>query len=388
MSAPPHTPPFLPYGRQSVNEDDVAAVIDVLRSDWLTTGPAVDRFEADLAARAGTAHACVLNSGTSALHAAYFAAGLGPGDVLVTSPLTFVATANAAHYLGADVRLVDVCPDTGNLDPDLLRDALDDRVRIVAPVDFAGHPADYPALRQVLGSHPALVVADAAHSFGATLNGVPVGQLADLTEISMHPVKPLTSAEGGAVLTNHEDLDRRVRTFRSHGIVRDPETMTRIDGPWSYEMQTLGYNYRLTDLQCALGLSQLRRLDAFIARRQALAARYTEALADLDALILPTEREGARSGWHLYVVLVAGDAQRRRPFFERLRALGLGVQVHYLPVHLHPYWQEHGFREGQFPAAEEFYARSVSLPLYPAMSDEDVESSIARVRQAVREVLA
>lgn len=386
MTAP--ADPFLPYGRQSVDEDDIAAVVAVLRSDWLTTGPAVDRFEEAIAAVAGVPHACVLNSGTSALHAAYFAAGLGPGDVLVTSPLTFVATANAAHYLGAEVRFVDVCADTGNLDPDLLAPALDERVKVVAPVDYAGHPADYPAIRNALGDHPALLVADAAHSFGGALDGVPVGRLADLTEISMHPVKPFTTAEGGAVLTADPTLDGRARTFRTHGITRDRDAMTRVDGPWSYEMHALGYNYRLTDLQSALGLSQIARLGPFIARRRAIARRYSEALADLDALLLPTERPGAESGWHLYAVRVAGDPALRLPFFERLRALGLGVQVHYMPVHLHPYWQQHGCREGQFPVAEDFYARCVSLPIYPAMTDADVDSSIARVRQAVEEVLA
>lgn len=379
--------PFLPYGRQQVDEEDVRAVVEVLRSDWLTTGPTVNRFEEELARECGAAHACVLNSGTSALHGAYAAAGLGCGDVLVTSPLTFVATANAARYLGADVRFVDVTPDTGNLDPTALPDALDDRVRVVAPVDFAGHPADYAAIRTAIGERPIPVVADAAHSFGASLDGVPVGRIADLTAISMHPVKPFTTAEGGAVLCEEQEWDATVRRFRSHGIERDPSLLSRTDGPWSYEMKELGYNYRLTDLQCALGLSQLRRLGSFISRRQAIAARYLAAFSDLDALQLPEVRPGVSHGWHLFPVRVRGDAAKRRPFFDRLRDLGLGVQVHYMPVHLHPWWQAQGLREGMFPTAEDFYRRVVSIPLYPALSHDDVESVILRVRQAVSEIL-
>ena len=377
---------FVPYGRQWIDEDDVQSVVEVLKSDFLTTGPTVRRFEEALERYTGARHAVALNSGTSALHAAYFAAGLEPGDEIVTSPLTFAATANAALFLGARVRFVDVEPDTGNLDPGALPSALTERTRLIVPVDYTGHPADYDPILEFARSHGLRVVADAAHALGARYKGRPVGTLADATELSFHPVKPVTTAEGGAVLTDDPGLAERAATFRSHGIVRDPERMHDNEGPWYYEVQHLGYNYRLTDLQSALGLSQMRKLDAFIARRRAIAARYLQALNDLPQLQLPTVRPDVEPGWHLFVVRVS-EANRRRAFFERLRELGLGVQVHYIPVHWHPVYRELGFKRGQFPQAEEFYRRAVSLPIFPRMSDADVDSVIERVRRAVREVL-
>ncbi|NDD28255.1 MAG: UDP-4-amino-4,6-dideoxy-N-acetyl-beta-L-altrosamine transaminase [Proteobacteria bacterium] len=377
---------FLPYGRQSIDESDIEAVVAVLRSDFLTQGPGVDRFENALAQHAGARHAIAVNSGTAALHAAYFAAGLGPGDEIITSPLTFVATANAARYLGASVRLVDVEPDTGNLDPRLVATAITPQTRLIVPVDYAGHPADYDAINALAGQHGLTVVADAAHSLGASVGGRAVGTLAQLTEVSFHPVKPLTTGEGGAVLTDDPALAARAARFRTHGITKDPAHLRCNEGPWYYEMQDLGLNYRLTDLQCALGFSQLGRLDAFIARRRAIAHRYSEAFSAIDALQVPVVRPHVEPGWHLYVLRVR-DASRRRAFFERLRDLGLGVQVHYIPVHYQPYYEQLGFRRGQYPVAEDWYARAVSIPIYPTMSDGDVESVIERVRQAVREIL-
>ncbi|ADR37617.1 UDP-4-keto-6-deoxy-N-acetylglucosamine 4-aminotransferase [Oceanithermus profundus DSM 14977] len=377
---------FVPYGRQWIDEDDIQSVVEVLRSDFLTTGPMVRRFEEALERYTGSRHAVALNSGTSALHAAYFAAGLRPGDEIVTTPLTFAATANAALYLGAQVRFVDVEPDTGNLDPAALPQAVGERTRLIVPVDYTGHPADYDAITRVARTHGLRVVADAAHSLGAYYKGRPVGTLADATELSFHPVKPVTTAEGGAVLTDDPVLAERAATFRSHGIVRDPARMQQAEGPWYYEVQQLGYNYRLTDVQSALGLSQLRKLDAFIARRRAIAERYFENLRDLPQLQLPAVRPDVKPGWHLFVVRVV-EPKRRRAFFERLRDLGLGVQVHYIPVHWHPIYQELGFKRGQFPRAEDYYARAVSLPIFPKMSDADVDSVIERVRRAVREVL-
>jgi len=377
---------FVPYGRQWIDEDDIQSVVEVLRSDFLTTGPMVRRFEEGLERYTGARHAVALNSGTSALHAAYFAAGLRPGDEIVTTPLTFAATANAALYLGAQVRFVDVEPDTGNLDPAALPQALSERTRLIVPVDYTGHPSDYDAIVKVARTHGLRVVADAAHSLGARYKGRPVGTLADATELSFHPVKPVTTAEGGAVLTNDPALAERVGAFRSHGIVRDPARMHQDEGPWYYEVQHLGYNYRLTDVQSALGLSQLQKLDAFIARRRAIAKRYFENLRDLPQLLLPTVRPDVEPGWHLFVVRVV-EPERRRVFFERLRELGLGVQVHYVPVHWHPIYRELGFKRGQFPQAEDFYARAVSLPIFPKMSDADVDSVIERVRRAAFEVL-
>lgn len=379
---------FLPYGRQWVDEEDIEAVTAILRSDFLTTGPAVDKFEAELSRVTGAGNAVALNSGTSALHAMYFAAGLQPGDEIITTPLTFAATANAALYLGATVKFVDVEPDTGNLDAALIREATNERTKLIVPVDFAGHPADYDSLNEVANAAGATVVADAAHSLGATYQGRPVGTLAAATEISFHPVKPVTTAEGGAVLTDDPKLAARARLFRTHGITRDAAELTAPDeGPWWYEQHHLGFNYRLTDVQAALGTSQISKLGRFIKRRQEIAKQYSAALSDVPQLLLPTERAGVESGWHLYVVRVTGEPGRRRTFFERLRELGLGVQVHYIPVYYHPYYQGLGFKRGSCPVAEDFYARAVSLPIYPQMSDDDISSSIDRVKRAVKETL-
>lgn len=380
--------PFLPYGRQWIDDSDLDAVAEVLRSDFLTTGPWVERFETSMKKATGTAHAAVLNSGTSALHAAYAAVGLGSGKTLLTSPLTFAATANAARYLGADVRFADVDSTTGNLDPNCVAAALaTGPVDLLVAVDFAGQPADYDALRPLADARGIPLISDAAHSLGASLHGRPVGTLADLTALSLHPVKPVTSAEGGAVVGQSRDLVDRVRRFRSHGIVRESAELRRPDGPWSYEMVGLGFNYRLTDLQCALGWSQMHRLQGFLARRRWIAQRYLEAFADLPQLRCPVEPPGVVSGWHLFVVRVQGEAARRRPFFEALRAEGLGVQVHYLPVYRHPYYEDLGFRQGLCPVAEDFYARAVTLPLFPKMSDADVDRVIEVVHRVAKAVL-
>ncbi len=373
-------PELLPYGRQWVDDDDIAAVVGVLRSDYLTTGPAVEGFEAALTGATGAAHAVAVNSGTSALHAMYFAAGIGPGDEIVTSPLTFAATANAALYLGATVRFVDVEPDTGNLDPDLVEAAITDRTKAIVAIDFAGHPADYDRLRVVADRHGLRLLADAAHSLGATYKGRPVGTLADASELSFHPVKPITTAEGGAVVTDDAELAARARRFRTHGITKDPTEMVHPDeGGWWYEQHDLGFNYRLTDVQAALGTSQMRKLDRFVGRRRAIAAAYDAMLADLDALELPGRRDDAEPGWHLYIVRTR-DPGLRRPLFERLRAQGLGVQVHYLPVYWHPYYQALGYRRGLCPEAERYYGGAISLPIFPAMTDDDIERVVDGLR--------
>ncbi|MHC4217563.1 MAG: UDP-4-amino-4,6-dideoxy-N-acetyl-beta-L-altrosamine transaminase [Planctomycetota bacterium] len=384
-SDPPAGSPqgYLPYGRQWIGEDDIAAVVEVLRSDFVTTGPAVRRFEDALCAYTGARRAVAVSSGTSALHAAYFAAGIGPGDEIVTSPLTFAGTANAALYLGASVRFADVEADTGNLDADRIEEALTDRTRLIVPIDYAGHPADYDGISAIARRRGLKVAADAAHSLGATYHGRPAGTLADLSATSFHPVKPMTTAEGGAVLTDDPDLADRAARFREHGIVRDPGQMQLREGPWWYEMHDLGFNYRLSAIHCALGWSQLRKLDQYLARRRAIAATYTEALAGIDRLQLPAVRDQVQPGWHLYVVRVA-DAVLRRPLVEALHGAGIGVQVHYIPVHYHPYYQKLGYQRGACPIAEDFYARALSLPLFPAMTDDHVQRVIDTCADAVR----
>ena len=377
----------IPYGRQSIDDDDVAAVAEVLRSDFLTTGPAVGAFEAALRDATGARHAAALNSGTSALHAMYFARGIGPGDEIVTAPLTFAATANAALFLGASVRFADVDPRTGLIDPACVEGAVTERTRAIVAIDYAGQPADYDALRPIAQRHGIALLADAAHSLGAADGGRAVGTLADASMLSFHPVKPITTAEGGAVVTDDPEVDDRVRRFRSHGMLYDAARLDRPDeGPWFHEQHDLGFNYRLTDVQAALGRSQLRHLGEFIARRRQVAERYDEAFAGVEGIETPVVRSGAEPGWHLYVVLVR-DSSRRRAFFERLRELGMWVQVHYIPVYLHPYYRRLGYEPGLCPVAEDRYERSVSLPIFPRLNDEDVDRVIDIVTRTARELL-
>ena len=380
--------PRLPYGRQWIDDDDIAAVVNVLKGDFLTTGPAVTEFETALCAATTAGHAVAVNSGTAALHAAYFAAGVRDGDEIITTPLTFAATANAARYLGANVRFVDIDPRTGNIDPNLISAAITAKTKIVVPVDFTGWPADYDAIRQIAKRHGLMVVADAAHSLGGNRQGVPVGKLADLTCVSSHPVKPVTTGEGGAVLTDDPEMAETCRRFRSHGIERRPEAFQSQGGPWWHEQHELGFNYRLTDIQAALGTSQLRRLTQFIDRRRQIAAAYLEGLAHLPHVTLPPLESLGESGWHLFILRIEGGEPQRARLFEALRSRGLLVQVHYIPVYWHPYYQSLGYQRGACPHAEAYYESAVSLPIFPKMSDEDVASSIRRIREAVEEVVA
>jgi perosamine synthetase len=373
--------PVLPYGRQSIDDTDLASVADVLRGDWLTTGPAVARFESALAHWAG--NPCVsVTSGTAALHVAYAAAGVGPGDEVVTSPMTFVATASTAVMLGATVRFADVSPDTANLDPDAAAAAVTVRTRAITAVDYAGHPADYAALRKVTDRAGLLLVADAAHSLGSLQDGVPAGSLADLTTFSFFPTKNATTGEGGAVSAAAPRLLERARRFRCVGLVRDPAELRLPDeGGWHQEVHEFGLNYRLPDVLCALGTSQLRRLGRFKARRTELFERYQRHLANLPGLRLPQVRDGADPMWHLFAVRIQDG--RRREVYDRLRAAGIGVQVNYLPVYRHPVFEDLGYRRGLCPNAEDFYAEQLSLPLFPGLSDSEQD----RVIDALREIL-
>ncbi len=361
---------FLPYGRQDVDEEDVAAVAAVLRGDWLTTGPAVDAFEADLSAHVGGHPVVSVTSGTAALHVAYAGLGVGPGQEVVTTPMTFAATATTAAMLGATVRFADVSDDTLNLDPGAASDAVTSATTVVAAVDYAGHPADLDALRKVADEAGAALLEDAAHSIGATHAGRPVGSVADVTTFSFFPTKHLTTAEGGAVVALDDEVAARARRFARIG--RDPQPVRHTDeGAWFYEMSVLGLNYRLPDVLAALGSSQLRRLPAFVARRAQLVARYDELLAAVPGLRLPERRGDVEPAWHLYSVRVLDG--RRREVFDRLRAEGIGVQVNYIPVHWHPVFEDLGYRRGMCPVAEAAYAEQLSLPLFPGMADQDLE---------------
>jgi perosamine synthetase len=380
-------PAFLPYGHQSVDDDDIAAVVAVLRSDWLTTGPAVDEFEAAVAAVAGTRHAVAVSSGTAALHAGYAAFGLGPGAGLVTSPLSFAATATAALHLGARVGFADIEPATGNIDPAAVAAAVTRDTRLVVATDFAGHPADYAALEAVTKPAGIELFADAAHSFGASVEGRPATRLVAAAATSFHPVKAVTTGEGGAFLSDRDAEALAVRQFRNHGIVRDRAVLRRaVAAEHYYEVQSLGLNYRMPDVLAALGTSQLGKLARFLARRRTIAARYTAALAAIDTLEPPVVRAGVEPSWHLYVLRVH-SAERRDPVFAALRDAGLGVQVHYAPIHTQPLFEDLGFERGQFPLAEDFAARAISLPLFPAMSDADVDRVIETVADVALRLL-
>jgi UDP-4-amino-4,6-dideoxy-N-acetyl-beta-L-altrosamine transaminase len=365
--------PIIPYSRQSIDEDDIAAVVEVLRSEFLTQGPKIAQFEQALADYCGAAHAVVFSSGTAALHAAHFAAGVGPGDEVVTSPLTFAATANAALYLGARPVFADVEPDTGNIDPERIAAAITPRTRALAPVHFAGHPVDLDRIGVLAARHGLVVIEDACHALGARHRGRRIGVISEMTVFSFHPVKTIATGEGGAVLTASRELGEKLRLFRSHGITREALTLPS-EGAWYYEMQALGMNYRLTDIQAALGISQLRKADAFVARRAALARRYREALADHPGFDLPGQRGYADPAHHLFPILLASAwVGRKREIFDALRSRGVGVQCHYLPVYRHPYYRALGYPGGLCPAAEEFSRREISLPLYPALKEEEQE---------------
>lgn len=374
---------MLPYGRQSVDEEDIAAVAEVLRGNWLTTGPAVAQFERDVAVVAGTHDPAVsVTSGTAALHTAYAAAGVGPGDEVITTPLTFFATATTAMWQGATVVFADVTEDTGNLDPAAVAAAVTDRTTVVAGVDYAGHPIDAPALSKVAHDAGALLLEDAAHSVGGSLDGTPVGSLADLTTFSFFPTKNLTTAEGGAVLSTSAELLAAARRFKGIGYTRETDELRVTDeGPWYYEVHSLGLNYRLPDVLAALGSSQLKRLAAFRARRQQITDRYNAGFAGLEALRTPTRREGAEPVWHLYPLRILEG--RRRALFEHMHANGVGVQVNYIPVHTQPLFADLGWKAGQFPVAEAYSAQEISLPMFPDLTDDDVDRVIELVRDFV-----
>ena len=352
---------MIPYGRQSVDQDDIDAVVDVLRGDWLTQGPTVDRFEQAVADRVEARHAVAFSSGTAALHGAAFAAGWGPGDVVVTSPLTFMASANCARYVGATPSLVDIERSTLNIDLAQVPDA----AAGVVPVHYAGLPVDL----QTFDAGDRVVIEDAAHALGAATPDGPVGNCARsaMCCFSFHPVKPVTTAEGGLVTTNDADLADALRRFRSHGIVRRPER-----GGWYYDISEVGYNYRLADVQAALGVSQMAKLDRFIARRNEIAERYRHDLAQLPIELAPAAPEGFVHAYHLFPVQVAD----RRGVYDALREHGIGTQVHYVPIHHHPVSTDIGLQPGDLPVCDEVYERLLSLPIFPELRDEDLEHVI------------
>jgi perosamine synthetase len=377
---------FIPYGRQIVDEDDIEAVAEVLRSDWLTTGPAVERFEGAFAAFVGAEQGVAVANGTAALHLAMLAAGVGPGDEVIVPALTFVASANCARYVGARVVFADVRDDTLTIDVDQVASLITERTRAVVAVDYAGVPCDLDELLELAERHGLVVVEDACHAPGALYRGRKVGSIAHLSTFSFHPVKSLTTGEGGMVTTNDAELAARVRQLRNHGINSDFR-QREARGTWAYDMVELGFNYRLSDLNCALGASQVAKLGGWVRRRQELATRYEELFASVEVVRTPVVPEDRSSGWHLYPVrLQTGDVATSRQYaFEHLRANGIGVNVHYLPVYLHSSYRDAGYRPGLCPVAEAAYERLLSLPMWPGLTVDNQDRVVALLVEAIEQ---
>lgn len=372
---------MIPYGRQTIEEDDIQAVVDVLRSDYLTTGPKIAEFEEMVADYVGAKYAVAISNGTSALHAACFAAEIQPGDEVITTPLTFAASANCVLYCGGTPVFADVDPKTYNIDPEDICRKITDKTKAIIAVHLAGQPCDMDEIHKIAKEHDLLVIEDGAHALGSVYKGKKVGTLSDMTTFSFHPVKPITTGEGGMIVTDNEEFYQKMMLFRSHGITRDENLMTRNDGPWFYQQLDLGYNYRITDIQCALGCSQMKKLDRFLARRKEIVARYNEAFADCENIITPYQLPETESGWHLYIVQVKNCD--RRKVFEALREQGIAVNVHYIPVYMHPYYQEHGYKDVHCKNAEEIYSHIITLPLYPALTEEQQKFVIEKIMDAL-----
>ena len=374
---------MIPYGKQTIEQDDIQAVVDVLKSDFLTTGPKIAEFEQTVADYVGAKYAVAISNGTSALHAACFAAGIEPGDEVITTPLTFAASANCVLYCGGTPVFADADPKTYNIDPEDIQRKITDRTKAIIAVHLAGQPCDMDAIHSIAREHGLIVIEDGAHALGSVYKGKKVGSMSDMTTFSFHPVKPITTGEGGMIVTDNEDFYKKMILFRSHGITRDDSMMTRNDGPWFYQQFNLGYNYRITDIQCALGCSQMKKLDRFLARRKEIVARYNEAFADCDNIITPYQLSDTESGWHLYIVQV--KKCDRRQVFENMREKGIGVNVHYIPVYMHPYYQEHGYENVHCANAEEIYSHIISLPLYPGLTSEQQDYVIDTLKSLCEE---
>ncbi|MEM4360377.1 MAG: UDP-4-amino-4,6-dideoxy-N-acetyl-beta-L-altrosamine transaminase [Candidatus Bilamarchaeaceae archaeon] len=375
----------IPYGRQSIDEDDIQAVIEVLKSDWLTTGPKVEEFEKSFAAFVGAKYAVAVSSGTAALHAAMFALNIGPGDEVIVPPMTFAATANCAVYQGGIPVFADVEPDTLLIDPKEVEKKITSRTKAIIAVDYAGQPCNYEELLLISTNYQIPLISDACHALGAFYKGRPVGSIADMTVFSFHPVKHITTGEGGMITTDIEEFANRLRIFRNHGIKTDHRQREK-EGSWFYEMVALGYNYRLTDIQCALGLSQLRKLPGWVARRQEIAHRYNEALVRLPAVRPLKMKTDISHAYHIYVVRLDLTQLQvtRTEIFKALRAEGIGVNVHYIPVYLHPFYQRRfGTGPGLCPVAETAYQEIITLPIFPQMSDAEIEDVIGALYKVI-----
>ncbi|MBI4833604.1 MAG: UDP-4-amino-4,6-dideoxy-N-acetyl-beta-L-altrosamine transaminase [Planctomycetes bacterium] len=371
---------FIPYAQQWVDEADIRAVVKVLKSDWLTQGPKIAEFEKDVADYTGAKYAVAVSSGTAALHCACLSADIKKGDEVITTPITFAASANSVLYCGAKPVFADIKPDTWNINPKEIERKISSKTRAIIPVDFTGQPADLDEIKKIARKHKLVVIEDAAHAMGAIYKGKKVGGLSDLTILSFHPVKHVTTGEGGMILTNNFHYYQKLLMIRTHGITRRKDLLTKDEGSWYYEMHHLGYNYRLTDFQCALGLNQLKRLNQFLARRRSIVTQYNEAFKKIKEITIPYETSGVNSAWHLYIIRVKSN---RREIFEALRRKKIQVNVHYIPVYYHPYYRKLGYKKGICSNAERYYEEAMTLPLFPKMTDSDVDYVIKIVKNVI-----
>lgn len=373
---------FIPYGRQSINEQDIEAVVNVLKSDYLTTGPKIAEFERKVADYTGAKYAVAIANGTAALHAACYAARIGDGDEVITTPITFAASSNCVLYCGGTPVFADINPETYNISPEDIERKITPKTKAIIAVHFTGQPCEMEQIHAIAHKYNLTVIEDGAHALGAEYQEKRVGTLSDMTTFSFHPVKHITTGEGGMILTDNPELYQRLKLFRTHGITREEELLTKNDRPWYYEQLDLGYNYRITDIQCALGVSQMDRLPEFLEKRKQIAKRYNEAFAANEQIQLPYQKEGCDNAWHLYVIRIKNG--KRKEVFEKLRAAGIGVNVHYIPVYQHPYYRTHGYAEVTCPNAEEYYKECISLPMYPDLKEEEQEYVIKKVLEYVR----
>jgi len=374
--------PFIPYGHQWIDNKDIQEVVKVLKSDWVTQGPKIEEFEKAVAQYCGAKYGVAVSSGTAALHAAYSVAEISAGDEIITTPLTFAATANAIIYCGGKPVFADVQEDTLNIDPKEIEKKITKKTKAIAPVDFAGHPCDYQEIFKIAKKYKLLVIEDAAHSLGSKYRGKKIGSFSDMTILSFHPVKAITTGEGGMILTNNKNFYKKLKIFRHHGVVKKPKM-----GGWYYEIEDPGYNYRLTDFQCALGLSQLKKLDKFIKRRKEIVIKYNQAFENIKEIIVPTEKSYANVARHFYIIQLRLDKLKtsRKKIFEQCQKNGLGVQVHYIPLHSQPFYRKKfDYKIGDFPITEKYYQRAITLPLFPKMLDRDIKRVIEIVKKILR----
>ncbi len=376
---------LLPYGHQWIDEEEIKAVSEVLHSDWITQGPKVAEFEKEFAKYVGARYAVAVNSGTAALHAACFAAQIEKGDEAITTPITFAASANCVLYQGGTPVFADIDADTLSIDPEEIKKKITKKTKVLIPVDFTGRPVDLEKILQIAKDNDLIIIEDASHALGATYKNKKIGSISDMTIFSFHPVKHITTGEGGMITTNNEKFYERLKLFRTHGITKERDKLLNYDGPWYYEMQELGYNYRLTDFQCALGLVQLKKLDGFIQRRREIVEKYNDEFKNISEIKPPKiNPNNSTPAWHLYIIQLNLEKLKagRREIFEALRAENIGVNVHYIPVYLQPYYQKKfGYHLGDFPKAENYYLRAITLPIFPKMTDKDVDDVIKAVKK-------